>query len=145
MSSLDKKIYSKAQLHPGGPNAVHATGPLSQAGRPFDKRGQKIRSFKVRLPVASQLLFLSLPAIRRELAHRERVGIIRGAKVLIEAGYSLNSAAPLVGMSPASLCAWLRRFNEFGEDGLRENRKATLAAKGGADGVLMKMNFPWQF
>jgi hypothetical protein len=138
---VDNKNFSSPS-NPRGADAVHkASGPLSQAGRPFDHRGQKIRSFRVRLPVAEQLLFLNLPVVRRELAWRERVGIVKAALVLIGAGYSLNAAGPLVGMSPSSLSAWLRKYNEFGEDGLRENCAATLAARGGADGIKLKLTF----
>jgi len=96
----------------------------------------------MRLPVAEQLLFLNLPAIRRHIAWRERVATINAARVLIDSGLSHNRAAPLVGMSQSGLSRWLSLFDAFGEDGLRENRAGTLAAgQRGADGVLVKMKF----
>ena len=105
--------------------------------------GARVKFFKVRLPVAEQLLFLNLPAIRRHIAWRERVCVVRAAQTLIASGlYSQNTAAPAVGMTQAVLSKWIRRLEEFGEEGLLENRaQMRIARRQIADGIICKLSF----
>ncbi|MGA2871240.1 MAG: hypothetical protein ABSF34_19020, partial [Verrucomicrobiota bacterium] len=98
----------------------------------------------MRLPVAEQLLFLNLPAIRRHIAWRERVCVVRAAQTLIASGlYSQNTAAPAVGMTQGVLSKWLRRLKEFGEEGLLENRAQTRIPASGRRSVAGNVADVW--
>jgi hypothetical protein len=121
---------------------VTAAGGLSSSAALFFS-GPRIRHFGVRLTVAEQRLFLNLPEVRRAIAHRDRCVRVELADMLISTGiFSLNQAAPRVGMSQSALSKWLIRFRADGPAGLLENRAASeKAAREKTPGVLCRLTF----
>jgi predicted XRE-type DNA-binding protein len=116
---------------------------LISTSAPPRGRGAGLRHFRVRLPVAQQLLFLALPAVRRHVSSRERIIAIRVALQLIRCGkFSQNSAAALLGISQSALSKWLRRYDALGEAGLQEQRLTTqAAARQKTEGVICRLSF----
>jgi len=116
-------------------------GSLISNSFPLRPLGSGIRKFHIRLPLSQQLLFLNLPGVRRHIAWRERVAVIRAAERVINGcNLSLNVAARVLDMCPSTLSTWLGRYREHGEVGLLECQRATARAqKQKADGVLCRL------
>lgn len=97
------------------------------AGPKRRRKSTRAHTFAFSVPRRLQLALLDCPEVRCELARRRRVFLTELAVDITLAGFSLNAAAHILGVSPGRLCTWLQRYRRSGPAGLRSQSQTALS------------------
>lgn len=127
MKKTTFRFSAKTRLGGSVSNARHPAAGLplrrrtSLTAKPINPKGKArlLRSFPFRASRHEQLLFLDLPAVRRQRIWERRIVLMNAALAMLATGkFSLRGTATVLDVSASQLSVWLRDFREHGAAGI---------------------------